>query len=577
MAFKLSVSQPSPSMRSLVRRAARTSRTQVRGAATVPFRLPAARNEPNLDFVKGSSERAKIEEKLKELKSQLPLKSQIYIDGKAQAVSKATDQPLPAEHATTFTNYPLASPAQVNEAIDLALKAKESWQNTPFVDRAAIFLKAAELVAGKYRYELIAATMLGQGKNVWQGEIDAAAELADFFRLNCNYAAELLEKQPDRGTDGMWTRVDYRPLEGFVYAVSPFNFTAIGGNLISGPALMGNVVIWKPSPSNVYASEIVYKILLEAGLPPNVIQFVTGDAEQITQTILNHREFSGLNFTGSSDVFRSLYSRVGANIGKKVYRDYPRLVGETSGKNFHLVHPTADITSAVYHTLRGSFEYQGQKCSATSRLYLPESRAEEFLTKLKSEIDEITIGSPEDLGAFMGPVIHRASFEKIKSVIDASNKDSSLELLAGGTYDDSTGYYVHPTVYRAKDINHPLFDTEIFGPVLTVYVYPDAEWSSILKKVDQSGGGFALTGAVFAADRKAIREAEDTLRYSAGNFYINCKTTAALIGQQSFGGSRASGTNDKAGSSNVLLRFTSPRTIKEEFFPLTGFKYPSNE
>ncbi|PYI26224.1 pyrroline-5-carboxylate dehydrogenase [Aspergillus indologenus CBS 114.80] len=577
MAFKLSVSQPSPCMRSLVRRAARTSRTQVRGAATVPFRLPAARNEPNLDYVKGSSERAKIEEKLKELKSQLPLKSQIYIDGKAQAVSKATDQPLPAEHATTFTNYPLASPAQVNEAIDLALKAKESWQNTPFVDRAAIFLKAAELVAGKYRYELIAATMLGQGKNVWQGEIDAAAELADFFRLNCNYAAELLEKQPDRGTDGMWTRVDYRPMEGFVYAVSPFNFTAIGGNLISGPALMGNVVIWKPSPSNVYASEIVYKILLEAGLPPNVIQFVTGDAEQITQTILNHREFSGLNFTGSSDVFRSLYSQVGANIGKKVYRDYPRLVGETSGKNFHLVHPTADITSAVYHTLRGSFEYQGQKCSATSRLYLPESRAEEFLTKLKSEIDEITIGSPEDLGAFMGPVIHRASFEKIKSVIDASKKDSSLELLAGGTYDDSTGYYVHPTVYRAKNIDHPLFDTEIFGPVLTVYVYPDAEWSSILKKVDQSGGGFALTGAVFAADRKAIREAEDTLRYSAGNFYINCKTTAALIGQQSFGGSRASGTNDKAGSSNVLLRFTSPRTIKEEFFPLTGFKYPSNE
>ncbi|PYI19476.1 pyrroline-5-carboxylate dehydrogenase [Aspergillus japonicus CBS 114.51] len=577
MAFKLSVSQPSPCMRSLVRRAARTSRTQARGAATVPFRLPAARNEPNLDYVKGSSERAKIEEKLKELKSQLPLKSQIYIDGKAQAVSKATDQPLPAEHATTFTNYPLASPAQVNEAIDLALKAKESWQNTPFVDRAAIFLKAAELVAGKYRYELIAATMLGQGKNVWQGEIDAAAELADFFRLNCNYAAELLEKQPDRGTDGMWTRVDYRPMEGFVYAVSPFNFTAIGGNLISGPALMGNVVIWKPSPSNVYASEIVYKILLEAGLPPNVIQFVTGDAEQITQTILNHREFSGLNFTGSSDVFRSLYSQVGANIGKKVYRDYPRLVGETSGKNFHLVHPTADITSAVYHTLRGSFEYQGQKCSATSRLYLPESRAEEFLTKLKSEIDEITIGSPEDLGAFMGPVIHRASFEKIKSVIDASNKDSSLELLAGGTYDDSTGYYVHPTVYRAKNIDHPLFDTEIFGPVLTVYVYPDAEWSSILKKVDQSGGGFALTGAVFAADRKAIREAEDTLRYSAGNFYINCKTTAALIGQQSFGGSRASGTNDKAGSSNVLLRFTSPRTIKEEFFPLTGFKYPSNE
>lgn len=317
-------------------------------------------------------------------------------------------------------------------------------------------------------------------------------------------------------------RVDYRPLEGFVYAISPFNFTAIGGNLVSAPALMGNVVVWKPSPSNVYASTLVYKILLEAGLPPNVIQFVTGDAEQITNTVLSHHEFAGLNFTGSSDVFRSLYSQVGQNIGKKVYRDYPRLVGETSGKNFHLVHPTADVDSAVYHTIRGAFEYQGQKCSATSRLYLPESRAQEFLSKLKEQTKTITIGSPDkDLDAFMGPVIHRGSFEKIKSIIDASNKDSSLELITGGTYDDSTGFYVHPTVYRANDIDHELFNTEIFGPVLSVYVYPDNQWSSTLQKIDKSGGGFALTGAVFAADRKAVREAEDTLRYSAGNFYIS--------------------------------------------------------
>ncbi|OOF94684.1 hypothetical protein ASPCADRAFT_170844 [Aspergillus carbonarius ITEM 5010] len=577
MAFKLSMSQSSPSVRSLGRRVGKVPVIRSRGVATAPFRLPAARNEPNLDYARGSPERAQVEKALKQMKSQLPLESPSFISGKALSVSNTLQQPLPAEHSTTFTNYPLNTPAQINEAIESALAAKESWQNTPFVDRAAIFLKAAELVAGKYRYELIAATMLGQGKNVWQGEIDAAAELADFFRLNCNYAAEILGKQPDRGTDGMWTRVDYRPMEGFIYAVSPFNFTAIGGNLVSGPALMGNVVIWKPSPSNVYASSLVYKILLEAGLPPNVIQFVTGDAEQITQTVLGHREFAGLNFTGSSDVFRSLYAQVGENIGKKVYRDYPRLVGETSGKNFHLVHPTADIDSAVFHTLRGAFEYQGQKCSATSRLYLPESRAQEFLAKLKSEINDITIGSPEDMGAFMGPVIHKASFEKIKSIIDASNKDPSLELIAGGTYDGSTGYFVHPTVYRAQDINHELFDKEIFGPVLVVYVYPDAEWSSTLKKVDQSGGGFALTGAVFAADRSAIREAEDTLRYSAGNFYINCKTTAALIGQQSFGGGRSSGTNDKAGSANVVLRFTSPRTIKEEFFPLTGFRYPSNE
>ncbi|KAE8151715.1 Aldehyde/histidinol dehydrogenase [Aspergillus avenaceus] len=568
----------SSTMRSSLRRLPQLPSRQIRGVATVPFRLPAARNEPNLDFVKGSPERAKLETTLKQLKSQLPLQSQFFIDGKAQTAAKSLDQPLPAEHATTFTSYPVASKEQVNTAIDSALKAKKDWENTPFVDRAAIFLKAAELVSGKYRYDLIAATMLGQGKNIWQAEIDAAAELADFFRLNINYAAEIMAKQPDRGTDGMWTRVDYRPLEGFVYAVSPFNFTAIGGNLVTVPAIMGNVVIWKPSPSNIYASSLVYKILLEAGLPPNVIQFVSGDAAEITQTVLEHREFSALNFVGSSDVFRSLYAQIGVNMGKKVYRDFPRVVGETSGKNFHLVHPSADVDSAVLHTLRGAFEYQGQKCSATSRLYLPESRAEEFLSKLKTQVEKITIGSPEgDLGAFMGPVIHKASFDKIKSIIDESNKDSSLELLVGGTYDGSKGYYVNPTVYKAKDPNHKLFNTEVFGPVLSVYVYPDTEWTPLLKQIDQSGGGFALTGAVFANDRKAVRQAEDTLRYSAGNFYINCKTTAALIGQQSFGGSRSSGTNDKAGSANALMKFTSPRTIKEEFFPLEGFKYPSND
>lgn len=359
---------------------------------------------------------------------------------------------------------------------------------------------------------------------------------------------------------------------------------------------MGNVVLWKPSPSNVYASNLVYKILLEAGLPPNVVQFVTGDPETITDVALSHRDFAGLNFIGSSDVFRSLYGKIGEGIAKKSYREFPRVVAETSGKNFHLVHPSADIPSAVNHTIRGSFEYQGQKCSATSRLYLPESRAEEFLTALKAGVKEITIGNPDkNLEAFMGPVIHRRSFEKIKSIIDRSNKDPSLKLLAGGTYDGSVGFYVHPTVYQVDSPDHQLFNEEIFGPVLAVYVYPDAEWSSTLKQVDQAGGGLALTGAVFAQDRRAIRQAEDALRYSAGNFYISktpfhtvsssrvnhprspdCKTTAALIGQQSFGGSRASGTNDKAGSSDVLRRFTSPRLIKEEFFPQTGFTYPSN-
>jgi 1-pyrroline-5-carboxylate dehydrogenase len=316
--------------------------------------------------------------------------------------------------------------------------------------------------------------------------------------------------------------VEYRPLEGFVYAVSPFNFTAIGGNLICGPALMGNVVLWKPSPSNVYASYLVYKILLEAGLPPNVIQFVTGDPEAITDTVLEHHDFAGLNFIGSSDVFRSLYGRIGQGVAQKAYREFPRMVAETSGKNFHLIHPSADISSAVNHTIRGSFEYQGQKCSATSRVYIPESRAEEFLTALKAGVKEITIGNPDkDLSAFMGPVIHHASFEKIKDIIDASNKDPSLKLIAGGTYDGSVGYYIHPTVYQADSPDHRLFNEEIFGPVLTVYVYKDAEWAQTLKDVDRNGGGLALTGAVFAKDRVAIRQAEDALRYSAGNFYIS--------------------------------------------------------
>ncbi|KAM6509144.1 hypothetical protein FSOLCH5_012132 [Fusarium solani] len=478
----------------------------------------------------------------------------------------------------------MASRQQTSEAIEAALKAKRSWEETPLVDRAAIFQKAAELATTEYRYELIAATMLGQGKNIWQGEIDAAAELADFFRLNCNYAAELLEKQPTRGTNGMWSRMDWRPIEGFVYAVSPFNFTAIGGNLISGPALMGNVVIWKPSQYNVYASVIVYKILLEAGLPPNVIQFLPGDAEEITDVVLKHTDFGGINFVGSSKVFRSIYGKIGQGIVEERYKDFPRVVGETSGKNFHLIHPSADIESAVNHTVRGAFEYQGQKCSATSRVYLPESRAEEFLKGIKSKVERITIGSPDkQLEAFMGPVIHKHSFNKIKGIIDSANNDPSVKLLAGGTYDDSVGYFVKPTVYQVDSPDHRLFNEEIFGPVFAVYVYPDSQWSSILKQVDEAGGGLALTGAIFAKSRAAIREAEDVLRYSAGNFYIskfpltNCKTTAALIGQQSFGGGHSSGTNDKAGSSDPLRRFASPRMIKEEFFPQKTCLYPSNE
>ncbi len=311
-------------------------------------------------------------------------------------------------------------------------------------------------------------------------------------------------------------------MEGFVYAVSPFNFTALGGSLVSAPALMGNVVLWKPSPYNIYTSMLVYQILLEAGLPPSVIQFVPGDAAEVTEAVLSHRDFAGLNFIGSSDVFRKIYARIGEGIGNKTYRDFPRVIGETSGKNFHLLHPTADIPSAVNHTIRGAFKYQGQKCSATSRVYVPRSRADEFFSQLKAGVAEITMGSPDgDLGAFMGPVIHKDSFNKIKSIIDASNKDSAVEMVAGGTYDGSVGYYINPTVYRVLSPDHHLMNQEIFGPVLAAYVYEDSDWSSILESIDKNGGGLALTGAVFAKSRSAIRQAEDALRYSAGNFYIS--------------------------------------------------------
>lgn len=362
-----------------------------------------------------------------------------------------------------------------------------------------------------------------------------------------------------------------------MYAVSPFNFTAIGGNLISGPALLGNVVLWKPSPSNIYASYLVYKILREAGLPPNVIQFIGGDAEMVTKVVLAHREFSAINFTGSSDVFRSLYSKIADGVKERKYRDFPRLVAETSGKNFHLVHKSADISNAVKHTIRASFEYAGQKCSACSRIYVPQSRAEQFFAQMKQELSAVHVGPPEDFKSFTGPVIHRAAFDRITKAIDQANQDAQLELVTGGKYDDSKGLFIEPTIYRSKTVDHPLFDTELFGPVLIAYVYPDGEFESVMTKIDQQGGGFALTGSIFANDQVAIRQAEDRLRYAAGNFYINCKTTGAVIGQQSFGGARSSGTNDKAGSANMMMRFTAPRTLKEEYHTLPDVLYPSNK
>lgn len=425
----------------------------------------------------------------------------------------------------------------------------------------------------------MAATMIGQGKNAWQAEIDAAAELCDFLRFNVKYAEETYGEQPVHNSPGVWNRVEYRPLEGFVYAISPFNFTAIGGNLPVAPALMGNVVVWKPSPSAVASNWLVYKILLEAGLPPNVIQFVPGDAEKVTEVVLSHRQFAALHYTGSTAVFRHLYGTIATGVAEGKYQSYPRIVGETGGKNFHLIHPSADLHNAVIQTVRGAFEYQGQKCSACSRLYVPQSLWPDFKQHLVSEVSALKIGDPSDFSNFIGPVIHEASFKKLSGVIDAAKSDSELELLVGGKYDSSKGYYIHPTVYQTSNPNHPLLSRELFGPILVVYAYDDTAskaFEKICKQIDQTGE-YALTGAVFAKDREVIRYAENALRNAAGNFYINCKCTGAVVGQQPFGGSRASGTNDKAGSATLLSRFVNMRAIKEEFVATEKVEYPSNE
>jgi 1-pyrroline-5-carboxylate dehydrogenase len=516
---------------------------------------------------------------MNDLRAKLPVRVpslQNSAISKESSAAQKRSMPMPSEHGTIFAQYSPASENEISYAIETALSARAAWQNTPFTDRAAIFLRAADLVSTKYRYELMAATMLGQEKNAWQAEIDAAAELADFFRYNVGFAQEIYEKQPTVNSPGHHGRTDWRPLEGFVYAVSPFNFTAIGGNLVSAPALMGNVVVWKPSPMTVYPSYLVHKILLEAGLPPGVIQLVNGDAEAVTNTILNHREFSALNFIGSSNVFKKLYGKIAQGVIDNKYRDFPRMIGETSGKNFHLIHPSADIGNSVRHTIRASFEYAGQKCSACSRIYIPQSQADEFFSTMKRELDAIKVGPPEEFQNFTGPVIDRPAFERITTAMDVANRDNSLETIVGGTYDGSRGYYIDPTIYLAKTPDHPLLNQELFAPLLTAYVYPDAEFDQVLDLIDSNGGGFALTGAIFANDPVAIRKAEDKLRFSAGNFYINCKTTGAVIGQQSFGGSRGSGTCDKAGSANLLMRFTAPRTLKEEYNTLDDVLYPSN-
>ncbi|PSK37419.1 Delta-1-pyrroline-5-carboxylate dehydrogenase, mitochondrial [Elsinoe australis] len=552
----------------------------VRTAATLAtFRVPDINNEPNKHYAQGSTDRQGLADAFKSFKQRSPLQVPAVVAGKHISDKNVQTQYNPADHKSPVAVWSQADAKDVETAIDSALAAKAEWEALPFSDRAAIFLKAADLISGKYRFEIMAATMAGQGKNAWQAEIDSAAESCDFLRFNVKYAQELYNTQPVHNAPGVWNRVEYRPLEGFVYAITPFNFTAIAANLPTAPALMGNVCVWKPSPSAIASNWLVYQILLEAGLPPNVIQFVPGDAEEVTRTVLARSEFSALHYTGSTAVFRSLYGKIASGVADGTYEGYPRIVGETGGKNYHLLHPSANAQNAALQTVRGAFEYQGQKCSACSRAYIPSSLSSSFLPTLVAETKNLKIGPPQDFENFIGPVIHRGSFDKLRAAIDSANNDPDLELLAGGTYDDSKGYYIHPTIYKTRDPHHPLMKTELFGPVLCVYEYDDAApdaFGEVCDTIDRTTS-YALTGAVFAKDRTAIRFAEEKLRNSAGNFYVNTKCTGAVVGQQPFGGARGSGTNDKAGSQNLLGRFVSARAVKEEFVEVEKVEYLSNE
>ncbi|KAF0444393.1 1-pyrroline-5-carboxylate dehydrogenase [Gigaspora margarita] len=537
------------------------------------FKIPEIHNEPMKSYPPGSEDRANLKAALNELKSSAPFEIPVYVNGEEIRTGQIVEQRIPSDHKTVLAKYHEADSSIVEKAIKGALAVKPIWETYPFSDRSAIFLKAADLAAGKYRYKLLAATMLGQGKNTWQAEIDSAAELIDFWRFNCKYAAEIYQQQPPKNAPGVWNRVEYRPLEGFVYAISPFNFTAIGGNLPSAPALMGNVILWKPSPNAALSNWIIMEILREAGLPDGVIQFIPGPAQEITDQILKSPDFASLHFTGSTFVFKKLWKEIGNNID--IYKSYPRIVGETGGKNFHVIHESASVKNAVNQTIRGAFEYQGQKCSACSRAYVPDSLWDNFRENLLSELSKIKVGPMDEFDNFVGPVIHAASFDKIKGYIEWAKSDADSQIIAGGTYDDSKGYFVNPTVIVTKNPKSRTMCEEIFGPVLTIYVYKASEYEQILDLANETSP-YALTGSIFAKDRAAIILGESKLRHASGNFYINDKSTGAIVGQQPFGGSRSSGTNDKAGSPALLYRFTSMRTIKENFVDINDFSYPSN-
>ncbi|TVR66516.1 MAG: L-glutamate gamma-semialdehyde dehydrogenase [Gemmatimonadales bacterium] len=537
---------------------------------------PAPRNEPILAYAPGSPERSGLRARVREMEKET-LEIPLQIGGREVKGEGTFTQVSPHNHSRELARVHTAGRGHIGLAIETAEAAAREWAATPFQERAAIFLKAADLITGPYRHTLNAATILGQSKSVYQTEIDAVCELADFLRFNVHFARRILEEQPD-SPEGVWNRLDYRPLEGFILAITPFNFTAIAGNLPSAPALMGNVVVWKPSQKQALAAHYTMEIFRKAGLPDGVINLVNGPGPLTAEVCLAHESFAGLHFTGSSDVLRSMWRTTGENLQR--YRNFPRIVGETGGKDFIVAHPSAELEPLAVAMVRGAFEYQGQKCSAASRAYIPQSMWARLRERVIAMTEELTMGDVGDLSTFMGAVIDGSAFRTHREAIEQARSDGAKVVVGGGT-DDTDGWFVEPTILRTENPASDTMVRELFGPILTVYVYDDssgadANWRSTLELVDGTSP-YGLTGAVWARDRRAIRQAEELLRNAAGNFYINDKPTGAVVGQQPFGGARASGTNDKAGSIFNLLRWTSPRAIKETFVPAVDWRYPHME
>ncbi|NND87916.1 MAG: L-glutamate gamma-semialdehyde dehydrogenase [Flavobacteriaceae bacterium] len=533
------------------------------------FQVPIAVNEPVKDYAPGSPERTEVLKTYKTMYDST-VEVPLFINGKEITTKDTATMSPPHDHQHVLGRYHKAEKSHIEDAISTALEARTEWAAMPWEQRAAIFLRAAELIAGPYRAKINAATMLAQSKNIYQAEIDAACELIDFLRFNVQFMTEIYHEQPE-STSGAWNRLEYRPLEGFIYAITPFNFTAIAGNLPASAALMGNVVVWKPSDSQVYSAKVILDIFKEAGVPDGVINMVMGDPVMITDTVLASPDFSGLHFTGSTHVFKDIWQKIGTNIHN--YKTYPRIVGETGGKDFIVAHKSANPQQVATAIARGAFEFQGQKCSAASRCYISESIWEDVKKTLIADVRSFKMGSPEQMENFITAVIHEGSFDKLAKYIDSAKKDSNAEIIVGGEYDKSKGYFIEPTVILTKDPKYTTMCTELFGPVVTIYLFEDDKWEDTLALVDNTSE-YALTGAVFSEDRYALEVAMKALENSAGNFYVNDKPTGAVVGQQPFGGARASGTNDKAGSKLNLYRWISPRMIKETFVTPVDYKYP---